>query len=150
MALFKILRGKSSNFTTDLTAAAVNPPFKDGYCYFIPDTGLFYIDYEDAESNEKHRIPLNAGDALSLAGATLEQVLTDNELHIPSSALLTKVLKDKADVVHEHDMTDIINLEAVLNNFVTTGEALTYVELTQAEYDALTEKDGATLYLIIS
>lgn len=38
MALFKILRGGSS----DLTAIALN----DGYAYFTPDNGRFYIDVD--------------------------------------------------------------------------------------------------------
>lgn len=38
MALFKILRGKS----TDLD----NQPFHDGYAYFTPDDGRFYIDVQ--------------------------------------------------------------------------------------------------------
>ena len=47
MALFKILRGESSAFTADLQSINVYPEFHDGYCYFIADTGLFYIDYDD-------------------------------------------------------------------------------------------------------
>jgi hypothetical protein len=46
MALFKILRGESSAFTTDLQSINIYPEFHDGYCYFIADTGLFYIDYD--------------------------------------------------------------------------------------------------------
>lgn len=38
MALFKILRGKSSKISIDDT------PFHDGYAYFTPDDGGFYID----------------------------------------------------------------------------------------------------------
>ena len=90
MALFKILRGSSENFTTDLTQSSVSPAFHDGYCYFIVDTGLFYVDYEN--NGNKYRIPLNAGDAKTLLGATLEHdVLRDSEVEIPSSALLYAV-----------------------------------------------------------
>lgn len=49
MALFKILRGSSTGLK-DL-------PITDGWCYFTPDTGLFYIDYNGT------RVPLNAKDA---------------------------------------------------------------------------------------
>lgn len=38
MALFKILRGDSSRIDTRVT------PFHDGYAYFTPDDGGFYID----------------------------------------------------------------------------------------------------------
>ena len=40
MALFKILKGDSSRISTDVT------PFHDGYAYFTPDDGGFYIDSE--------------------------------------------------------------------------------------------------------
>lgn len=38
MALFKILRGNSSRIDTSTT------PFHDGYAYFTPNDGKFYID----------------------------------------------------------------------------------------------------------
>ena len=41
MALFKILKGNSSNLA--------NVKATDGYAYFTPDDGKFYIDIEDAE-----------------------------------------------------------------------------------------------------
>ena len=56
MALFKILRGPSTNLG--------NQPFKDGYCYFAADTGLFYIDYE--ENGVQKRIPLNSDGATGI------------------------------------------------------------------------------------
>ena len=38
MALFKILRGQSADLD--------NQPFHDGYAYFTPDDGRFYIDVQ--------------------------------------------------------------------------------------------------------
>ena len=38
MALFKVLRGTST--------ALANQPFHDGYAYFTPDDGRFYIDVQ--------------------------------------------------------------------------------------------------------
>ena len=65
MALFKILRGNSAQLPEKLT---------DGYCYFTTDTGLFYVDYTDADGQIK-RIPINAGVAStsSAAGSILDQ-----------------------------------------------------------------------------
>ena len=60
MALFKILRGPSDNLE--------NLSLKDGYCYFTPDTGLFYIDYQKDNMTETKRIPLNAKEAISAEG----------------------------------------------------------------------------------
>lgn len=79
MALFKILRGSS--------ASLADKPIVDGYCYYTPDNGLFYIDHDGV------RTPLNAKDAATLAGASLKQVLNNNELEIPSSALLHSIKK---------------------------------------------------------
>lgn len=50
MALFKILKGDSSRISTDVT------PFHDGYAYFTPDDGGFYIDSEDNGEPKRHRI----------------------------------------------------------------------------------------------
>ena len=46
MALFKILRGNRADLD--------NQEFHDGYAYFTPDTGEFFIDYKDA-NGEEHR-----------------------------------------------------------------------------------------------
>lgn len=48
MALFKILKGDSSRIDTSVT------PFHDGYAYFTPDDGGFYID--SVENGEQKRI----------------------------------------------------------------------------------------------
>ena len=90
MALFKVLRGSSDDFVTDLTRADVTPPFNDGFCYFLKDTRMFYIDYAIKDGNgnvtERHRVPLNADDALSLEGAILNRTeINDNADEIPSS-----------------------------------------------------------------
>ena len=53
MALFKILKGDSSRISTDVT------PFHDGWAYFTPDDGGFYIDSEDNGEQKRHRINPN-------------------------------------------------------------------------------------------
>ena len=58
MALFKILRGTSSNFS-DGTTRDFDPEFHDGWCYYLTDTQEFYIDYED-ENGNKYRNPIGA------------------------------------------------------------------------------------------
>ena len=52
MSLFKILRGSSSRIGLSAT------PFHDGYAYFTPDDGGFYIDAEDDSGNQR-RIRIN-------------------------------------------------------------------------------------------
>ena len=62
--LFKILKGSSERISTDVT------PFHDGYAYFTPDDGGFYIDSED--NGVQQRIRINPEDAGSVAvSATL-------------------------------------------------------------------------------
>lgn len=64
MALFKILKGDSSRIDTSTT------PFHDGYAYFTPDDGGFYIDSED--NGVQKRIRINPPDEESAAvSATL-------------------------------------------------------------------------------
>lgn len=60
MALFKISKGNSLNLPKTYTA---------GYCYFCEDTGLFYIDTTNDETGRKI---LNAQDAATLCGVSLE------------------------------------------------------------------------------
>lgn len=62
MSLFKILRGDSTKISLDTT------PFHDGYAYFTPDNGKFYIDA--VVNGENKRIPLNGVDT-----ATVEEIL---------------------------------------------------------------------------
>lgn len=62
MALFKISKGNSSNLPQT---------YNVGYCYFCEDTGLFYIDTTNDEAGRKI---LNAQDAATLCGVTLEEL----------------------------------------------------------------------------
>lgn len=64
MALFKILSGNSSSFTTDLSSISIIPPFNEGYCYFIKDTQKFYLDWKDSDGG-LHRTSLNEDDIAS-------------------------------------------------------------------------------------
>ena len=50
MSLFKILKGSSSRIDLNTT------DFHDGYAYFTPDDGGFYIDSDDNGSEQRIRI----------------------------------------------------------------------------------------------
>lgn len=66
MALFKILKGDSSRISTDVT------PFHDGYAYFTPDDGAFYIDSEDNGEQKRHRInPVNSSGSTAVSATLL-------------------------------------------------------------------------------
>lgn len=61
--LFKILHGDKTRISTDIT------PYHEGYCYVTHD-GDFYVDM----NNE--RVKLNARDAETLAGKSLDSILS--------------------------------------------------------------------------
>ena len=66
MSLFKILKGDSSRISTDVT------PFHDGWAYFTPDDGGFYIDSEDNGEQKRHRInPQGAGGSMAVYATLL-------------------------------------------------------------------------------
>lgn len=66
MVLFKILKGDSSRISTDVT------PFHDGYAYFTPDDGGFYIDSEDNGEQKRHRInPVNSSGSTAVSATLL-------------------------------------------------------------------------------
>lgn len=66
MSLFKILKGDSSRISTDVT------PFHDGWAYFTPDDGGFYIDSEDNGEQKRHRInPVNSGGSTAVSATLL-------------------------------------------------------------------------------
>lgn len=52
MALFKISKGKAANLA--------NKPMTDGYAWFTPDDGKFYIDADIEGNGTVTRVPLNA------------------------------------------------------------------------------------------
>lgn len=81
--LFKILHGDKSRISTEAT------PYHEGYCYVTHD-GDFYVDM----NNE--RVKLNAKDAETIMGATLSDVLTNNNLAIPTSQAVLNELENYA------------------------------------------------------
>lgn len=97
MALFKILQGKSTNFQTEnLGDSNLKPAFNEGFCYFLTDTKLFYVDFiteNEQGAKIRHREPLNAADALSLVGCEVnnnELNYSDNE--IPTSKVVRETI----------------------------------------------------------
>lgn len=58
--LFKILRGNSSRISTDVT------PWHDGYAYFTPDDGGFYIDA--LVGGQEERVQINKSELSKYVG----------------------------------------------------------------------------------
>lgn len=69
MALFKVSKGTSANLPTALT---------EGYCWYTYDDSKFYIDYVD-ENQELKRKALNAEDAATLCGVSLDELRAEIE-----------------------------------------------------------------------
>lgn len=91
MSLFKILRGRSENLNTD------NTPLHDGYAYFTPDDGKFYIDaYMDGEV---HRVPVrypgnwgvnDPNDPAYIAGRTHYEIYTTEAEYSLTNLIFTE------------------------------------------------------------
>ena len=90
MALFQILRGDSSRIDTSST------PFNDGYAYFTPDDGGFYIDSENNGVQKRIRInPSNKSNSKAIT-STLKasgwisgkQTISINDLKAYSNGLI--------------------------------------------------------------
>ena len=91
LSLFKILKGDSSRIDTSIT------PFHDGYAYFTPDDGGFYIDSEDNGSQRRIRINPTDSDGSIAVTATLfasgwsslgSQTLTINGLGADANGMI--------------------------------------------------------------
>ena len=92
--LFKILHGDESSISLDVT------PFHEGWCYVTYD-GYFYVDLNigTAESPNNQRLKLNAKDAETLCGMSLEQIqeaIDSNQPIIDVAALPANNINEKA------------------------------------------------------
>lgn len=69
MATFKMLHGDESNISLDVT------PFHEGWAY-ITTSGYYYVDLNigTAESPNNQRIKLNANNAETLCGMSLDEL----------------------------------------------------------------------------
>ena len=106
MALFKILRGNSSNLFDENGNISSTVPFNDGYCYFTPDNKKFYIDWLD-KSNVQHRDPLNS----LLADKLLSSWTDINNISHTETAKLVGFTKGEAEI---HDSNEEVPTSAVL------------------------------------
>ena len=76
MALFKILKGSRTRLDAQTKI--------DGYAYFCTDDGSFHIDYED-DSGVLQRQELNAANAKTLTGKTLEEIKAEILAAVPGA-----------------------------------------------------------------
>lgn len=99
MALFKILKGQSSDLN--------NQAKKEGYCWYTCDDSKFYIDYKD-ENNEIQRKPLNAQDAATLCGMSLEEIRA--EINKQYLELTQEIMRRHIVILSEDDPLDALEV----------------------------------------
>lgn len=91
MALFKVLRGTASSIDRE----NVNkPPFVDGYAYFTPDDGRFYIDVQ------LDTAPAYYYDSGVVNGKTIYRIEIE-------SKTWAELINTKANTNHHHNLLDI-------------------------------------------
>lgn len=115
--LFKILHGDKSRISTEIT------PYHEGYCYVTHD-GDFYVDMND------ERVKLNAKDAETLLGASLNTILNSSDLEIPTSKAVLDAINEvdeKASVQPNWNQNDDSAPDYIQNR--THWEEKNYVEI---------------------
>lgn len=152
MALFKISKGLKANLPSAKTA---------GNCWYTIDDSLFYIDYEDT-NGEVQRKALNAKDAETLTGASLETILNSSDIEIPTSKAVLDALAEKADVEHTHGISEVDGLSDVIANLsgdMSTnynesiiglsidGQVITYIKGDGSQHTIITQDTNTTYSL---
>ena len=118
MALFKVLRGPADTIKPE---SSTKPPFVDGYAYFTPDDGNFYIDVHLTET------PAHYYDRQDQSNSdTIYRI----EVESGTMAELYSVLDNKASIGHKHTIPEIggtrtkelaLILEGGTGSFVDAG-----------------------------
>lgn len=156
MALFKILRGESSAFTTDLQSINIYPEFHDGYCYFIADTGLFYIDYDDG--SETRLVPFSGEDVgYLLTEGKAYYLRRDDGTYIRYTGDYNLLVEyDSPDSMpYFYYKTDgkhripLNTAQALAVKEINKGLDQKFWRGTKEEYKALDIKDEDTMYIVI-
>ena len=102
MALFKVLRGNS--------ASLMDQPLHDGYAYFTPDDGRFYID-----------VQLDTPPYLSYMHGTVDGK-TVYRIEIESKTW-AELITTKSDIGHEHIMHEIVPVQTkTYTNIIGTAD----------------------------
>lgn len=161
MALFKILQGPSSRIDTATT------PLHEGYCYFTPDNGNFYIDAQVNGSLERilinpkdYLIEQNDGvkikfwcgtkeeyNALETKDDTVFYIVTGEGGSGSSVDVSEQFEEHNADpTAHSDIRSEISNLSVIKE--INAGLEQKFWRGTKAEYEALASYDDTVLYII--
>lgn len=114
MALFKPFKGKRSNLD------AVTK--KEGNAYFCVDDGSFHIDYVDA-NGALQRKQINAKDAETLAGVTVDDILADAVAYTDTQIAAIPT-PDVSGQINTHNNSDTAHsdIRTLANNAQTTAD----------------------------
>lgn len=116
MALFQILRGKAAKLSSKV--------FHDGYAYFTPDDGGFYIDAE--VDGEQKRIRVNPEPDIPAASITTPKA--------PGTAAVgTENKYARGDHTHPSDTTKLDKSGDASNTTIAYTEASTTAKLSSGE-----------------
>lgn len=103
--LFSILKGNSANISKDKTA------FHEGWAYFTPDTGKFYIDAKVGASEERILLNPDVPDDISEFNNDAGYVTTDT--------VYTKSEIDEYELVTTTSINEICTAEILQASEVT-------------------------------
>ena len=135
MALFKVSRGKKADLPEIRT---------DGYCYFTTDDQMFYIDYKD-DNGEIQRAALNAGDAETILGASLETVLNYTDEEFPTSKAILDEL-DKRILQSDWNQEDDTQIDYIKNKpEIATDDEIIAMLMEEDMFPVVTDSDGSVL-----
>lgn len=147
--LFKILHGDESNISLDVT------PFHEGWCY-VTHSGYFYVDLNvgTTESPNNQRLKLNASNAETLTGMTLEQI----QKSISWNNLLDRPFGYETEVetplTEERTFTDWCRLTNATGTWSTLSQAHSDGCIVKVYYDdevyLCTAETGGSGFILVS
>lgn len=133
--LFKILHGDESRISTDIT------PFHEGYCYVTHD-GYMYVDMNigTVASPNNQRIKLNAKDAETLAGLSVNEIIEQIKDDTDLSNYYTKTEIDNLELITVNDIDVIcgvvVTISFTINDIVyQANEGMTWTEWVTSDYN---------------
>ena len=112
MAIFKILKGASSRIGFEQT------PFTEGYAYFTPDDGGFYIDSEVDGTQKRIRVNPPGGNSKAISSTLLAANWKDGSqtLQIPEVKAETNGIIGIAQDIDNTQLEAAHNAELYINS----------------------------------
>lgn len=113
MALFKILKGSSTKIDTKTT------PFHEGYAYFTPDDGGFYIDVVEGEEQKRVRLTAEIAERLKdpisieFSGDISGTYTFDGPPYLLANDTQKLATDEGEDIVAVQKMNTTVNIDSV-------------------------------------